>query len=144
MKSTANATWQGSLVDGSGSVDLGGGLATALPVSWRARTEDQGANTNPEELIAAAHAACYSMALSHGLAGAGHPPAKVETSAVVSFGPKQGGGFEIQSIALTVTGDVPGIDADAFQAAAEDAKNGCPVSQALAGNVDISVDATLG
>lgn len=143
MKSTANATWQGSLTDGSGSVSLGSGATDPLNVSWRARTEEQGSHTNPEELIAAAHASCYSMALSAGLTGAGHPPARLDTSAVVTFGPKQGGGFAISAVDLTVRGDVPGMDADAFQQAAEAAKVGCPVSQALAGNVEISVDAAL-
>ncbi len=144
MESSASARWQGSLVDGSGTVALAGGAAPEMSVSWRARTEDQGDSTNPEELIAAAHAACYSMALSHGLAGAGHPPARLDTSAVVTFGPKEGGGFEIKSVALTVRGEVPGLDADGFQAAAEAAKDGCPVSQALAGNVEITLDAALG
>ncbi len=143
MKSSANATWEGSLTEGSGSVSLAGGAAGPLDISWRARTEDQGASTNPEELIAAAHASCYSMALSHGLAGAGHPPSRLETSATVTFGPKEGGGFAISAVDLTVRGDVPGIDAAAFQQAADDAKDGCPVSQALAGNVQISVDAQL-
>ncbi len=143
MESRASATWSGSLADGSGSVSLAGGGATGLPVSWRARTEDQGDQTNPEELIAAAHAACYSMALSHGLAGAGHPPAKLDTTAAVTFGPKDGAGFEIKSVALTVRAQVPGLDADGFQATAAAAKEGCPVSQALAGNVDITLDAAL-
>lgn len=143
MQSKGNATWSGSLVDGSGSASLGSGLTDPLNISWRARTEDQGASTNPEELIAAAHASCYSMALSHALAGAGHPPTRLDTSAVVTFGPKEGGGFAISSIALTVRGDVPGIDADAFQEAADGAKDGCPVSQALAGNVEIKLDAEL-
>ncbi len=143
MESRASATWSGSLVDGSGSVSLAGGGASGLPVSWRARTEDQGDETNPEELIAAAHAACYSMALSHGLAGAGHPPANVDTTAVVTFGPKEGGGFEIKSSAITVRAQVPGLDADGFREAAEAAKDGCPVSLALAGNVDITLDAAL-
>ncbi len=143
MQSASNASWQGSLVDGSGTVSLMSGAAGPLPVSWHARTEDQGGSTNPEELIAAAHAACYSMALSHGLAGAGHPPAHLDTRATVTFGPQPGGGFGIDSVALRVRGDVPGMDAAAFQQAAEAAKVGCPVSQALAGNVDITLDAAL-
>lgn len=143
MESKSNATWHGSLVEGSGAVSLGSGAAGPLDVSWRARTEVQGGTTNPEELIAAAHSACYSMALSHGLAGAGHPPARLDTSAVVTFGPKEGGGFAISAVALTVRGEVPGIDGDAFEQAAMDAKVGCPVSQALAGNVEITVDAQL-
>jgi osmotically inducible protein OsmC len=83
------------------------------------------------------------MALSHALAGAGHPPARLDTSAVVTFGPKEGGGFAISAVALTVRGDVPGIEADAFQKTANEAKDGCPVSQALAGNVEITLDAAL-
>ncbi len=143
MQSKGNAIWSGSLADGSGSTSLGSGLTEPLNINWRARTEDQGASTNPEELIAAAHASCYSMALSHALAGAGHPPARLDTSAVVTFGPKEGGGFAISSVALTVRGDVPGIDAAGFEEAATGAKDGCPVSQALAGNVEITLDAAL-
>lgn len=143
MQSKAAATWQGSLVEGSGSVTLGGGSAGPLPVSWKARTEEQGANTNPEELLAAAHSACYSMALSHALAGEGHPPTQVDTDAVVTFGPKDGGGFEIKAVALTVRATVPGMDADAFIAAAEGAKVGCPVSQALGDHIEVSLDAAL-
>ncbi len=143
MQSSGSAAWQGDLVAGSGTVSLGSGLAGPLDVSWRARTESQNGSTNPEELIAAAHAACYAMALSHGLAGAGHPPSRLETGAVVEFGPKEGGGFEIKSSALTVRADVPGLSPEAFQEAAQAAKDGCPVSQALAGNVELSVDAAL-
>jgi osmotically inducible protein OsmC len=143
MKSKASAVWNGSLTDGTGSVSLGSGVVDSMSLSWRARTEEQGSNTNPEELIAAAHASCYSMALSAGLARAGHPPTQLDTSAVVTFGPKEGGGFAIEAVALTVRGDVPGIDADGFQEAAAAAKDGCPVSQALAGNVAITVDAQL-
>ncbi len=143
MESSASATWSGSLLEGSGSVSLGAGLASSLPVSWAARTEAQGSQTNPEELIAAAHAACYSMALSHGLAGAGHPPGRLDTSATVTFGPKEGGGFAISGVDLTVRAEVPGLDDAAFQEAAAAAKDGCPVSQALAGNVAITLDAAL-
>lgn len=143
MRSSANATWAGNLVEGSGTVSLASGLAGPLDVSWKARTEQQNGNTTPEELLAAAHAACFSMALSHGLAGDGTPPSRLETSATVSFEALPEGGFGITSVHLTVRGDVPGLDANGFRAAAEAAKDGCPVSRALAGNVAMSVDATL-
>ena len=117
------------------------GVAAGL--SWKARTESAGANTNPEELLAASHASCFAMALSNGLAKAGKPPQKLEVTATVMFGPKQGGGFAVQESALEVRGAVRGIDAAAFQQAAEAAKDGCPISQALKSNVKLSVRAQL-
>jgi lipoyl-dependent peroxiredoxin len=109
-------------------------------VSWAARTEDApGGKTSPEELIAAAHAACFSMALSHGLAQAGNAPDRLDTSATVTFQPGEG----ITKIALAVEGVVPGLDEDAFRDAAENAKANCPVSKALASVPQISVDARL-
>ena len=139
----AEATWDGDLVSGSGVVSaVSSGVFTDLPVTWVARTEDAGGRTSPEELVAAAHAACYSMALSYGLAGAGTPPTKLEVSATVTFEVGRGGP-KVASSALTVRGEVPGLDADAFGAAAEAAKDACPISQALQGNVALSVEATL-
>ena len=139
LVSTASAAWQGGLADGSGTVSLASGAAGPLPVTWSSRTEAANGKTSPEELIAAAHAACYSMALSNGLAQAGHAPEELQTSATVTFQPGQG----ITKIALAVTGRVPGIDADAFQSAAADAEAGCPVSKALAGVPEIRLSATL-
>ena len=139
----AHAQWQGSLMEGSGQTELGSGAAAALPVTWQARTSSDDPKTSPEELIAAAHAACFSMALSHALAQAGNAAERLDTDATVEFGPKEGGGFEIKGVALRVRGTVPGVDADAFRQAAEGAKEGCPVSQALKGNVPITLDAAL-
>jgi osmotically inducible protein OsmC len=112
------------------------------PVSWAARTESEGGKTSPEELVAAAHASCYAMALSGGLGRAGHPPAKLEVTATVTFD-KLDAGWRVVSSALEVRGTVPGIDAAGFEKAAEAAKDGCPISQALKGNVQLSVKATL-
>jgi osmotically inducible protein OsmC len=137
----ADVTWQGSLMDGSGTiVKTTTGAIGEQQVSWPARSEDpQGSVTSPEELIAAAHAACYSMALSGGLARAGNEPKELRTSATVTFQPGEG----ITKIALTVEGDVPGIDAAAFEEAAQNAKANCPVSKALAGVPEITLDARL-
>lgn len=135
---TANAHWEGSLLEGSGTVSLdSSGLAT-FDVTWASRAETPDGRTSPEELIAAAHSACYSMALSHALAGAGTPPESLDTKADVTFQPGEG----ITGILLTVRARVPGIDADAFLAAAENAKLNCPVSKALTGTT-ISLDAAL-
>jgi lipoyl-dependent peroxiredoxin len=136
----AEAVWEGSLMEGSGTITkTGSGVLPELPVTWAARTESPDGKTSPEELIAAAHAACFAMALSHGLAQAGNPPERLETSATVTFVPGTG----ITRSALTVTGRVPGLDEQAFQEAAEAAKEGCPVSGALKGNVELELDARL-
>jgi osmotically inducible protein OsmC len=137
----ADVTWNGGLMDGSGTIrSTTSGALGELPVSWAARSEDKtGGKTSPEELIAAAHAACFSMALSNGLAKAGTPPDELKTSATVTFQPGEG----ITKIALTVEGNIPGIDEDAFRTAAEDAKANCPVSQALASVPEITLDARL-
>ena len=137
----AAVTWHGDLMSGSGTIDEVGSAAFGpLEVSWAARAEDApGGKTSPEELIAAAHASCFSMALAHGLAGGGTPPERLETSATVTFVPGAG----ITRIALTVRGGVPGLDEDGFREAAEAAKAGCPVSKALAGVPEISLDAQL-
>src|SRR4051812_45117648 len=125
----AEVTWNGSLMDGSGTItSTTSGAIGEQAVTWAARAEDAtSGRTSPEELIAAAHATCFSMALSHGLAGAGHPPTTIDTKADVSFQ----AGTGITGITLTVVGDVPGITAEEFDAAAKDAKQNCPVSQAL-------------
>jgi osmotically inducible protein OsmC len=136
----ADATWQGSLMDGSGRIEsTTSGVIGGLDVSWASRSEEAAGKTSPEELIAAAHATCFSMALAHGLAQAGSAPDRLETSATVTFEPGQG----ITKIALTVRGQVPGIDEDGFQQAAQAAKEGCPVSQALASVPEITLDASL-
>jgi osmotically inducible protein OsmC len=136
----ADVVWQGDLMNGSGTIqEVTSGAVGPLDVSWASRAEDPNGRTSPEELIAAAWAACFSMALSHGLAQAGNAPERLETSATVTFQPGEG----ITKGALTVRGTVPGLDEAGFRAAAEDAKNNCPVSKALAGIPDVSVDATL-
>jgi lipoyl-dependent peroxiredoxin len=138
----ADVTWNGGLMDGSGTIrSTTSGAIGEQKVSWAARSEDveRGSLTSPEELIAAAHASCFSMALSAGLAKAGTPPEQLEASATVTFQPGEG----ITKIALTVDGRVPGIDAAAFEEAAQGAKAGCPVSKALAGVPEITLDATL-
>ena len=137
----AEVTWNGDLLSGSGTIDsVGSGAFGPLDVSWAARTEDaSGGKTSPEELIAAAHASCFSMSLASGLAKAGTPPQWLSSSAAVTFVPGTG----ITKVALTVRGSVSGLDADGFRAAAEDAKRNCPVSQALAGVGEITLDAEL-
>ena len=140
----AEVTWTGDLAKGSGVVTAASShLFNEAPVSWAARTETSGGKTSPEELLAAAHASCFSMALSHGLTGAGKPPTKLQVSAVVTFAQKPEGGWGVSESALEVTGTVPGMDQAAFQKAAEGAKDGCPISQALKNNVKLSVKATL-
>ncbi len=142
MESRATATWNGDLLSGSGTTTLESGVAGPLPVSWPSRTEAPEGRTSPEELIAAAHAACYNMALSNGLAGAGNPPNQLDTEATATF-EQTDAGWRLTTMALRVRADVPGIGAEAFQEAAFAAKEGCPVSNALAGNVAISVEASL-
>jgi osmotically inducible protein OsmC len=139
----ADAVWTGSLAQGSGEVTLStSGAAGPLPVTWASRTERSEGKTSPEELVAAAHASCYCMALSHILGENGTPPEKLEASATVTFAPIEGG-FKVAASALTVRGTVPGIDEAAFKEAAAAAKDGCPISGALKGNVELSVEATL-
>ena len=137
----ADVTWNGGLMDGSGTIrSTTSGAIGELGVSWAARSEDEtGGKTSPEELIAAAHAACFSMSLSAGLAKAGTPPDELKTSATVTFQPGEG----ITKIALTVEGRVPGLEAAAFAEAAEGAKANCPVSKALASVPEITLDAQL-
>jgi len=141
MQSRATTVWEGDLMSGTGRTTAASGTFRDAGLSWKARTEGDTAKTTPEELLAAAHASCFSMALSHGLAQGGHPPSRIETTCVVEFGPKKGGGFEVRSSTLDVKGKVPGIDQAAFEKAAEDAKNGCPISSAL--KIQMSVKAAL-
>lgn len=129
VESRADVTWEGDLMSGHGHVMPASGAFPELSVTWRARAESRESGTSPEELLAAAHAACYSMALSNGLAQGGHAPERLDTSARVTFQAGEG----ITGIRLSVRGEVPGLDADGFRQAAEDAKANCPVSKALAG-----------
>jgi osmotically inducible protein OsmC len=136
----AEVTWNGSLIEGRGRIDsTTSGVLDSRPLTWAARAEDGPAGTSPEDLIAAAHAGCFAMALSHALAEAGTPPEELNTSATVTFQP----GVGITRSALTVRGRVPGIGEEAFRAAAEDAKENCPVSKALAAVPEITLEVYL-
>ena len=135
---TATTQWEGSLMEGAGRVSLDSSGLGTFDVTWASRAEDPNGRTSPEELIAAAHSSCFSMALSNGLAKAGNPPEKLETKADVTFQPGEG----ITGIHITVRGTVPGMSAEDFVAAAEGAKANCPVSKALTGT-KITLDATL-
>ncbi len=140
---TAQAVWEGDLPHGHGSVKGTSGGLPAVQVSWSARTEQPGGRTSPEELLAAAHASCFSMALSAGLGRAQHPPTKLETTAAATFD-KVGDGWKVTKVEISVVGHVPGISAEEFAAAAQAAGAGCPISGALKGNVAVSVQAKLG
>ncbi len=140
---TATVTWNGSLAEGSGTVSAGtSGLFTDLPVSWSSRTEDPAGRTSPEELLAAAHASCFAMALSGALARAGTPPDHMHVSADVTFD-KVGDSWTVTRSELDVVGVVPGLDEAGFDALAQEAKEGCPISRALVGNVELSVHSTV-
>ncbi|WP_426366823.1 OsmC family protein [Streptomyces sp. E-08] len=134
----AHTVWQGDLLKGSGVVTLDSSGLGSYDVSWPARSQEPNGKTSPEELIAAAHSACYSMAFSNGLAGVGAAPTRLETKADVTFQPGEG----ITGIHLSVVGEVPGLDEARFKELAEDAKKNCPVSQALTGTT-ITLDAKL-
>jgi lipoyl-dependent peroxiredoxin len=137
---SASVVWNGDLIDGRGTIAAApSGAFGPLEVTWASRAEDPDGRTSPEELIASAWAACFAMALSNGLAKGGNTPEKLETSATVAFQPGEG----IVRAKLTVRGTVPGLDADGFGAAAENAKQNCPVSKALTGIPDVSLEATL-
>jgi osmotically inducible protein OsmC len=137
---TAHVTWSGALMEGAGTItSVGSGAFGPLDVTWASRAEDSNGRTSPEELIAAAHAACFSMALSHGLAQGGTPPEKLDVDATVTFVPGTG----ITKSVLTVRAVVPGIDEPAFLHAAQAAKESCPVSQALASVPEITLEASL-
>jgi osmotically inducible protein OsmC len=141
MAATSSATtvWQGDLGRGSGITSPSSGAFPAVEVSWASRTERAAGKTSPEELLAAAHASCYCMALSNELAQAGNPPERLEATASVEFEPGEG----VKSSHIVVSGRVPGIDQPAFEEAARAAGEGCPISGALKGNVEISVEPTL-
>jgi osmotically inducible protein OsmC len=138
----ASVVWRGNLAQGSGTVSAGSGAVDELPVTWSSRTEQAGGRTSPEELIAEAHAACYAMALSHALNEAGNPPERLDVDAVVAaeLGDE---GLRVTTSVLDVAGRVPGMDAAEFERLAREADRGCPVSNALRGNVEIRVNARL-
>jgi len=140
---TARTDWNGGLADGSGQVELITSKVGTYEVSWPRRAGDDAQGvTSPEELIAAAHSSCLAMQLSHLVAEAGGTPQSLEVTADVSFGEDPAGGFQLTGIALTVVGEVEGLDADGFEKAAQAAKETCPVSKALTG-VTITLDASL-
>jgi osmotically inducible protein OsmC len=137
----ADVVWRGNLFRGSGTFDLASsGAATDLPVTWASRTEHHGGKTSPEELITAAHASCYAMALSNTLAQMGNEPEELKVSAVCTFDVDQ---VKVTKMVLDVRGRVPGLDAEGFQSAAEQGEQACPISNALRGNVDIQLNASL-
>jgi osmotically inducible protein OsmC len=138
-ESSASTVWEGDLAHGSGTTTPASGAFAAVDVTWASRTKRAQGKTSPEELLAAAHASCYCMALSHELAEAGTPPDRLEATATVDFEP----GVGVRSSHITVSGRVSGIDQSRFEEAAHAAGEGCPISGALKGNVDIAVDATL-
>ena len=139
----ADVVWEGTLARGSGRLTASSSQVFAdLPVTWASRTERSDGKTSPEELLASAHASCFAMALSFGLGNAGTPPDRLEVSAAVTFD-QVDGGWKVVSSALTVRGTVPGLDDAGFKQAAEGAKENCPISQALKGNVALSVDASI-
>jgi lipoyl-dependent peroxiredoxin len=139
----ARVVWSGDLMSGNGMVSgASSGRFSEVPVSWSARTTEPGGKSSPEELLAAAHASCFAMALSAGLARAGMPPNRLEVRSKVTFD-KVGENWTVVSSDLEVKGDIPGADAAKFTRAAEDAKENCPISRALRGNVKLSVKANL-
>jgi osmotically inducible protein OsmC len=142
VERTASAEWQGDLLSGSGTVSTQSGAVRDATIKWSSRAEAADENTSPEELIAAAHAACVSMALAHGLAQAGTPPQHIESQATSTFD-QVGDGFRMTKMHLRIRGKVDGLDDDGFRKAAEDAKDNCPVSQALSDDVQVTVEAAL-
>ncbi len=142
VERTANAEWQGDLISGSGTVSTESGAVRDATIKWSSRAEAADENTSPEELIAAAHASCVLMALANGLAQAGTPAQRLESKATATFD-KVGEGFRMTTMQLQISGEVDGLDEDGFSKAAEDAKDNCPVSQALSDDVEVTLDASL-
>jgi lipoyl-dependent peroxiredoxin len=138
----ATTVWENDLLNGSGKVNVASSALPEFPVSWKARTEGLGPVTSPEELLAAAHASCFAMALSATLARKGLPPQRLTVSSEVSFD-KIGDGWKVTKSALNVTGKVPGLDGSKFEEIAKEAEKGCPISNALRNNVDITVNAKV-
>jgi osmotically inducible protein OsmC len=145
MKRNAKAIWQGTLTEGSGTLSSQSGALSSLPYSFKGRFQDESgqSGTNPEELIAAAHAGCFAMQLSHFLAENGTPASKLDATATVTVDPDPANGFTIKSSAIEVVGTVPGLDEAKFQELAAKAKAGCPVSRAL-GAIEVTLSARLG
>ncbi len=143
VERTAVANWSGTLTEGKGDVSSGTGVLSSQPVTWAARTGEPEGMTSPEELIAAAHASCYAMAFSYVLQNNNTPADSLEVTAAVGFGPKEGGGMEVKHSKLKVVGKVPGLDAAQFADLAAQGEAGCPVSNALRNNIEITVDAEL-
>jgi len=139
----AECVWHGNLMQGDGQLTVGSGAFGPTAVDFPARTQSPDGKTSPEELIAAAQAVCYAMALSHTLTQAGHTPEQLTVDATAALD-ADGGGLKVTTVTINVTGRVPGVDATGFQQFARQAKEGCPVSNALKGNVDIQVHAQLG
>jgi lipoyl-dependent peroxiredoxin len=142
VERSASAEWQGDLTSGSGTVSTQSGAVRDATIKWSSRAERADENTSPEELIAAAHASCVSMALANGLAKAGTPAQRLESEATATFD-KVGDGFRMTTMRIAIRGQVDGLDEGGFRQAAEEAKENCPVSQALKGNVEVTVDAAL-
>ena len=140
---TATATWNGTLTEGSGTVALtSSGIVHSAPISWHARTETSDGQTSPEELLAGAHAACFAMAFTNTLVKAGHQPEGVEVRATCTFAQRDGG-FAVTTMQLWTRATIAGIDEAAYQELAETAKQNCPISRAIAGNVEVSLTAEL-
>lgn len=142
VERSATAVWEGDLMGGSGQVSTQSGVLNNATVTWSSRAEQADENTSPEELIAAAHATCVSMALANGLAQAGTPPTRLESEATATFD-RTPDGFRMTTMRISIRGQVEGLDEEGFRRAADEAKEKCPVSQALEGNVDVSLDAAL-
>ena len=142
VERTANAQWQGDLMSGSGTVSTESGAVRNATIKWSSRAEAADENTSPEELIAAAHASCVLMALANGLAQAGTPARRLESEATATFD-KVGDGFRMTTMRLQVRGEADGVDEEGFRRAAEDAKDNCPVSQALSDDVEVTLDAAM-
>ncbi len=140
---TSTTIWKGGLTDGSGSFTVGSGAFGPQDVGWARRTEEPEGATSPEELIAAAHAACYAMAFSYALQNNGTPPQKLEVTSKVGFGPKEGGGMQVTYSKLSVKGKVDGLTPEQFSELAKAGEAGCPVSNALRNNVKIELESTL-
>jgi lipoyl-dependent peroxiredoxin len=142
VERSAKAIWEGDLMGGSGEVSTESNVVRNATVKWSSRAEQADENTSPEELIAAAHATCVLMALANGLAQAGTSPARLESEATATF-EKADEGFRFTTMRLAIRGEVDGLDEEGFRRAAEEAKENCPVSQALKGNVEVTLDASL-
>ena len=142
VERSATAVWEGDLFGGSGQASTESGVVSNATVKWSSRADQADENTSPEELIAAAHATCISMALANTLAQAGTPPARLEAEATATFD-RTPDGFRMTTMRISMRGQVEGLDEDGFRRAAEEAKENCPVSQALKGNVEVTLDAEL-